>query len=42
MAITYYVISDPETVEHGTTLRSAEAEIFYKNVADAQATKGSY
>jgi len=40
MSIDYYVINDPETVEHGITLRSAIAGFFYKNEADAIDTKG--
>ena len=40
MSIDYYVINDPETVEHGITLRSAMAGFFYKNEADAIDTKG--
>ena len=39
MAINYYVINDPETVEHGITLRSAMAGFFYKPDADALARK---
>ncbi|CAG85694.2 DEHA2B16720p [Debaryomyces hansenii CBS767] len=40
MSIDYYIINDPETVEHGITLRSAIAGFFYKNEADAIDTKG--
>ena len=40
MSIDYYVINDPETVEHGITLRSAIAGFFYKNEADAIEAKG--
>jgi hypothetical protein len=39
MIINYYVISDPESVEHGVTLRSAIAGFFYKDIADAADTK---
>ena len=39
MVINYYVINDPETVEHGITLRSAITGFFYKPEADALATK---
>ena len=39
MAINYYVINDPETVEHGITLRSAIAGFFYKPDTEAFATK---
>ena len=39
MTIDYYVINNPETVEHGITLRSAIAGFFYNNVADAANTK---
>ena len=39
MSIDYYIINDPETVEHGITLRSAMAGFFYKNEADAIDTK---
>ncbi|CUM48731.1 unnamed protein product [Debaryomyces tyrocola] len=39
MTIDYYVINDPETVEHGITLRSI-AGFFYKNEADSIDTKG--
>ena len=40
MSIDYYIINDPETVEHGITLRSVIAGFFYKNEADAIDTKG--
>ena len=40
MTINYYVINDPESVEHGMTLRSAIAGVFYKDEADAIDTKG--
>lgn len=39
MSIDYYVINDPETVEHGITLRSAIAGFFHKNEADTIDTK---
>ena len=39
MVINYYVINDPETVEHGITLRSAIAGFFYKQNADVLDTK---
>ena len=39
MVINYYVINDPETVEHGITLRSAITGFFYKPEAHAFATK---
>ena len=39
MIIDYYVINDPETVEHGITLRSAIAGFFYKDNTEALSTK---
>ena len=39
MVINYYIINDPETVEHGITLRSAIAGFFYKPDPDALDTK---
>ncbi|CUM49787.1 unnamed protein product [Debaryomyces tyrocola] len=39
MIIDYYVINDPETVEHGITLRSAIAGFFYKDNREALSTK---
>ncbi|MDN6749727.1 MAG: DUF3698 domain-containing protein [Staphylococcus equorum] len=42
MTVEYYVINDPESIAHGITLRSAIAGFFYKNVADAQDTKGRF
>ena len=39
MTIDYYVISDPETVEHGITLRSAMAGFFYKDITEALSTR---
>ena len=40
MIVDYYVINDPETVEHGITLRSAIAEFFYKDNIEALSMKG--
>lgn len=39
MIIDYYVIYDPETMEHGMTLRSATAGFFYKDNTEALSTK---
>ncbi|CUM56002.1 unnamed protein product [Debaryomyces tyrocola] len=39
MIIDYYVINDPETVDHGITLRSAIAGFFYKDNTEALSTK---
>ncbi|KRZ98374.1 uncharacterized protein AC631_05866 [Debaryomyces fabryi] len=39
MIIDYYVINDPETVEHGITLRSAIAAFFYMDNTEALNTK---
>ncbi|CUM68455.1 uncharacterized protein PRCAT00006180001 [Priceomyces carsonii] len=39
MVINYYVINDPETVEHGITLRSAIAGFFYEERKEALDTK---
>ncbi|CAG89961.2 DEHA2F27368p [Debaryomyces hansenii CBS767] len=39
MIIDYYVINNPETVEHGITLRSAIAGFFYKDNTEALSTK---
>ena len=39
MIIDYYVVHNPETVDHGITLRSAIAGFFYQNVGDAADTK---
>lgn len=39
MIIDYYVINDPETVEHGITIRSAIAGFFYKDNTEALSTK---
>ncbi|CAG86561.2 DEHA2D00198p [Debaryomyces hansenii CBS767] len=40
MTIDYYIIGDPETVEHGITLRSVIAGFFYKHEADVIDTMG--
>ena len=42
MIIDYYVINDPETVEHGITLRSAIAGFFYKDNTEALSTKEKF
>ena len=39
MVINYYIINDPETVQHGITLRSAITGFFYKPEPDALDTK---
>ncbi|CUM67580.1 uncharacterized protein PRCAT00005280001 [Priceomyces carsonii] len=39
MVINYYVINDPETVEHGITLRSAIAGFFYEERKEALDSK---
>lgn len=39
MAVDYYIISDPETVAHGITLRSAMAGFFYQTEDDAIETQ---
>ncbi|CUM55885.1 unnamed protein product [Debaryomyces tyrocola] len=39
MIIDYYIINDPETVEHGITLRAAMAGFFNKSLGDASVTK---
>ena len=42
MIIDYYVINNPETVEHGITLRSAIAGFFYKANTEALSTKEKF
>ncbi|CUM55537.1 unnamed protein product [Debaryomyces tyrocola] len=39
MSVDYYIISDPETVAHGITLRSAMAGFFYQTEDDAIETQ---
>ncbi|CUM54878.1 uncharacterized protein AC631_05916 [Debaryomyces fabryi] len=39
MIIDYYIINDPEAVEHGITLRSAMAGFFNKSLGEASVTK---
>ena len=39
MSVDYYIISDPETVAHGITLRSAMAAFFYQTEDDAIETQ---